>query len=641
MAIAQQTMPVAPGASETATVPFSILIVDDDEGMCESLQDIFTDKGFTAATARDGQSGIDAMRKGNYDLILIDIMMPGMNGVETLRQIKSVNPNVSTIIMTGNSRVEEFVSESLWAGVDGVLYKPFEVSAVIDLIENKRQAQSQAPSMDLKRYRVDPEAIKMVPKEMAQRYSLMPLKVENGYLLVAMDNPSNLYAIEDLRIRTGLRVKAIKASASDIEGAQAMQYQDSMEIDRQIERISVATTANEADVDQQLVSQTPVVRAVELMLQQAVRDQASDIHIEPGDDQLIVRYRIDGVMQEAMRLPLRVHAPILSRIKVISKLNIAERRRPQDGQFSMTIEGKPIDFRVATINTVRGEMAVLRVLDKSISVRGLDELGFLPDTRQVWEKLIRSPWGIILIAGPTGSGKTSTLYASLNQIDKSVLKVITIEDPVEYRFAGISQVQVNRQADLTFASGLRAAMRLDPNVILVGEIRDQETARTAVQASLTGHLVFSSIHANDTVGAIFRLIDLGVEPFLLTSSLLGIISQRLVRRVCKHCRAPRELNASERAALEAEIGESVTHLDYGLGCNHCADTGYRGRVAVFEMLMMNENLRRLVLTGGKSDELRQTAIAAGMRTMRRDGMIKARQGMTTPAEIMREIFVMD
>jgi len=641
MAVAQQTRTTAINTAENANQQFSILIVDDDEGMCESLQDIFTDKGFNVATARDGQSGIDAMRKGNYDMILIDIMMPGMNGVETLRQIKSINPNVSTVIMTGNSRVEEFVSESLWAGVDGVLYKPFDVDSVIELIEHKRRAQSEAPSIDLKRYRVDPEATKLVPKEMAQRYALMPLKVENGYLLVAMADPSNLYAIEDLRIRTGLRIKAVKASASDIESTQAQQYQDSMEIDRQIERITVAATANEADVDQQMVSQTPVVRAVDLMLHQAVRDQASDIHIEPGDDQLIIRYRIDGVLQEAMRLPLRVHAPILSRIKVISKLNIAERRRPQDGQFSMTIDDKAIDFRVATINTVRGEMAVLRVLDKSISVRGLEELGFLPDMRETWEKLIRSPWGIILIAGPTGSGKTSTLYASLNQIDKSVLKIITIEDPVEYRFAGISQVQVNRQADLTFASGLRAAMRLDPNVILVGEIRDQETARTAVQASLTGHLVFSSIHANDTVGAIFRLIDLGVEPFLLTSSLLGVVSQRLVRRVCSHCRAPKELSASERAAVEAEVGETVTHLDYGMGCNNCAETGYRGRVAVFELLMMNEALRRLVLLGSKSDELRKAAVAAGMRTMRHDGMLKAKQGITTPAEILREIFVMD
>ena len=306
----------------------------------------------------------------------------------------------------------------------------------------------------------------------------------------------------------------------------------------------------------------------------------------------------------------------------------------------MDIDGKAVDIRVATINSVHGEMAVLRILDKSVSVLGLDELGFLPDMQEMYEKVIHAPWGIILCAGPTGSGKTSTLYASLNQLDRNENKIITIEDPVEYRFEGISQVQVNRQAQITFASGLRAAMRLDPNIILVGEIRDQETARTAVQASLTGHLVFSSIHANDSVGTLLRLIDLGVEPFLVTSSLLAVLSQRLVRRVCSHCHTPREASPIEQGVYEREVGEKREFFEYGTGCNYCAGTGYRGRVAVFELLVMNDELRRMVIQNANSDEIREAAIRAGMRTMLKDGMLKVKQGITTPTEVLKNIFAL-
>jgi|YNPNPStandDraft_1061719.scaffolds.fasta_scaffold11644_3 general secretion pathway protein E len=622
----------------------SVLIVDDDPGMCETLVDILEDRGFSVGSAQDGKTALELMKKASYDLILIDIMMPGMNGVETLRQIKAINPNVITIIMTGHSQLEGYVSEALWAGVDGVLYKPFDVNAVIELIERKHRDLVSLPIIDLKRYQVDPEAVKLVPEELARKYSLLPLKVEQGQLLVAMTDPTNLLAIEDLRIRTGLKIKTLRASPADIQNAFTNYYQATTEIDRHIERIAPPPSETEDKTSQrltaELVSQAPVVRAVELMITQAVKDKASDIHIEPQEDHLRIRYRIDGVLHDAMRLPLRVHAPIVSRIKVLANLNIAERRRPQDGQFSITVEGKSVDIRVATISTVKGEMVVMRVLDKSISVRGLSELGFLPEMEQNWNRLIHSPWGIVLIAGPTGSGKTSTLYASLNQLDKTVLKIITIEDPVEYRFEGINQVQVNRQAEITFASGLRAAMRLDPDVILVGEIRDQETAKTAVQASLTGHLVFSSIHANDTVGAIFRLIDLGVEPFLLTSSLLAVLSQRLVRRVCNQCRAVKEATLPEITAYEQQLGEHRTHFEYGTGCNYCAETGYRGRVGVFELLMMNDELRRLVLQGANSGDLRRAAEAMGMKSMPYDGMVKVKMGITTPSEILRGVFTM-
>lgn len=635
--LAQQTTAIA---EETQR----ILIVDDDPGMCETLADILEEKGYAVGVAQDGIQAVEQMKALPYDLILIDIMMPGMNGVETLRQIKAINAAATTIIMTGHSRLEGLVSEALWNGVDGVLYKPFEIDAVIQMIERKRHRGDEQPVIDLKRYQVDAQAVRLIPEEMARKHTLIPLRQEGGHLVVAMANPGDLYAIEDLRARTSLNIKPLKASRSDIESALALHYQHAIEIERQIERIAPAVGEAEAEAAQRLsaevVSQTPIARAVELIVRQAVQDKASDIHIEPQVNQLRVRYRIDGVLHDAMSLPIRVHAPVLSRIKVLSNLNIAERRRPQDGQFSITVGGVAVDIRVATINTIYGEMAVLRVLDKSVSVKGLDELGFSSDMHERYSRIIHSPWGILLIAGPTGSGKTSTLYASINQLDKDENKIITIEDPVEYRFDGISQVQVNRQAGIDFASGLRAAMRLDPNIILVGEIRDQETANTAVQASLTGHLVLSSIHANDTVGAILRLVDLGVEPFLVTSSLLAVVSQRLVRRVCTHCRTLREAPEIERMVYERETGESRSEFYYGVGCNYCAETGYRGRVAVFELLVLDDEIRRHVLRGANTDEIRQAALASDMRSMLQDGMLKVKEGITTPSEVLKNVFAL-
>ena len=628
----------------TAESQFSILIVDDDESAARALALGLSSHGYQVATSDDGASALQRLTQESFDLILIDTMMPGMNGVETLRQIKRVNPRLVTAIMTGRSQLEGFVSDTLWAGVDGVLHKPVQVEAVLALIDRKCRAPEDEGGLTAESLIPDPQALRLVPEDMARKYCLLPLAVEDGVLLVAMADPSNLYAIEDLRIRTSLRIKPVRASRADIESAQTVSYQSAVEIERQIERITPLNAEIEDEAAQrlsaELVSRAPVVRAVDLMLKQAVQDKASDIHLEPQEDHLRVRFRIDGVLHDGMRLPLRVHAPIISRIKVLSNLNIAERRRPQDGQFSFSVDGTAVDLRVATINTIHGEMAVLRVLDKSISVRELDQIGFLPEMKGNYERLIKSPWGIILIAGPTGSGKTSTLYASINQLDKDENKIITIEDPVEYRFGGISQVQVNRQAGITFASGLRSAMRLDPDVILVGEIRDHETASTAVQASLTGHLVLSSIHANDSVGAIFRLVDLGVEPFLITSALLGVLSQRLVRRVCEHCRETREVPLRERSAYTQQMGEDLVQAAYGAGCSHCAGTGYRGRIAVFELLTMDDRLRRMVLQNANSDELRAAAAEQGMRPMLHDGMTKVKLGITTPTEVLKKIFAL-
>jgi general secretion pathway protein E len=341
-----------------------------------------------------------------------------------------------------------------------------------------------------------------------------------------------------------------------------------------------------------------------------------------------------------MTLPLSAHAPLLSRIKILADMNIAERRRPQDGQFSVTVDGKEIDIRAATAESVWGEMATLRVLDKSLSVLALSELGFLPDVQRIYEQVLKTPYGMVLISGPTGSGKTTTLYASVNRLDRQARNVMTIEDPIEYRFGDINQIQVNPLADITFATGLRAIMRLDPDVILVGEIRDTETARTAVHAALTGHLVFSSVHANDAVGALFRLLDLGIEPFLITSALVAVAAQRLVRRVCPHCRTLAPASEEEAVAYESEMGERRSEFYYGAGCNFCAYTGFLGRTGVFEVLVMTEELRYSLLAKNSVSEIKAQAIKQVMVPMRRDGMLKARDGITTPVEVLRSVFVL-
>jgi general secretion pathway protein E len=376
----------------------------------------------------------------------------------------------------------------------------------------------------------------------------------------------------------------------------------------------------------------------DLLLAQAVHDRASDIHLEPETDALRVRMRIDGVLHETMRLPKDVQAALVSRFKVMAGMNIAERRRPQDGQISTEVDGKRIDLRAATSDSTHGEMMVLRVLDKSVSLMSLRELGFSPVALERHIRLLRSPFGMVLVSGPTGSGKTTTLYASVNQLNDEERNIITIEDPVEYQFDGINQIQVNEKADITFATGLRSLMRLDPDVILVGEVRDAETARIACQAALTGHLVLSSIHANDAVGVLMRLTDLGIEPFLAASSLIGVVAQRMVRRICSYCSVDATPNAEEEAVFEADLGEKLTMMRRGAGCNLCAGTGFLGRVGVYEILSLNGEIRRLLLAGASAAAIREQAIADGMVPMRRDGMLKVKQGLVTPSEILKSVY---
>ena len=496
--------------------------------------------------------------------------------------------------------------------------------------------------LDLLRVDIQQEALRLVPAEYCREQVLIPVESDGRSLLVAMADPGNMRLVEDLRSMTGLEIRTAVGIPEEIRRAINMRYRVSSEIEREVGRAFPSQLAAPAQPDREALdlqlSQAPIVRTADLLLAQAVRDRASDIHLEPEDDSLRVRMRIDGVLHEVMRLPKDVHAPLVSRFKVMAGMNIAERRRPQDGQISTEVEGKAVDLRAATSDSSHGEMMVLRVLDKSVSLMSLRDLGFSPVALDRHIRLLRSPFGMVLVSGPTGSGKTTTLYASVNQLNDAERNIITIEDPVEYQFAGINQIQVNEKADITFATGLRSLMRLDPDVILVGEIRDGETARIASQAALTGHLVLSSIHANDAVGVLIRLTDLGIEPFLIASSLIGVVAQRMVRRVCSYCAADVEPTVEEQGAFRAETGEPLTVLKRGTGCNFCAGTGFMGRIGVFEVLMLNDDLRRLLVAGSSAGAIREQALADGMVPMRRDGMLKVKQGLVTPAEILRSVY---
>ncbi len=482
-----------------------------------------------------------------------------------------------------------------------------------------------------------PEALQLVPEDIARKYNVLPQSLDGNTCRVYMANPSDILTIENLSIYTKKRIEPIPATEADIKEAIDYNYRTLKEGGKGSDR----TSAAQASVDVTMAdeaSDTPIARQLDRLLEEGVKSRASDIHIEPDEIRVRVRYRIDGILHEVASLPLSVHTALISRIKILSDMNIADHRRPQDGQFSFEAAGKRIDVRVATINTVNGEMGVLRLLDKSMAALALPQIGFLRESQEQYEKMLMMPYGMVLISGPTGAGKTTTLYAAVNSLDSVGKNIITIEDPVEYRFENINQIQVNIKAGLTFAGGLRSIVRLDPDVILVGEIRDSETAQIAVQSALTGHLVLSSVHANETVGVLFRLIDLGVEPFLISSALVGIVAQRMVRRVCPHCARKVTAPLVEQIAYEKEMGESRTEFMYGAGCKECVYSGYLGRTAIFEILTMTDELRRMIVAGAGNQDIHATALSQGLVTIAKDGMMKAKAGITTPYEVLRNAF---
>jgi len=497
--------------------------------------------------------------------------------------------------------------------------------------------QLNLPLIDLKRHTVQPHALRLIPEEMARKRALIPLDIVNDSLMVVMADPEDVRTIEDVKAQAKMRVEVALGVRSDIERAIDLNYRSSGAIEKQVSKFTPASTDKTEDTAT-LTARTPIAETLDLLIAQAVKDRASDVHIEPQEDRLRIRYRIDGILHDMFSFPLNAHSPLVSRVKILSEMDISEQRRPQDGQFSIKIGGNEVDIRAATMETPYGERVTLRILDKSLALFTLTELGFQSDVLNKYRTMLKSPLGMILVGGPTGSGKTTTLYASINELDRNERNIMTIEDPIEYSFMDINQTQVNAKAGITFAGGLRAIMRHDPDVILVGEIRDKDTATTAIQAALTGHLVLSSIHANDAVGVLFRLMDLDAETASISSTLSGIISQRMVRRICPNCRAPYQPPEDELVAFNKELKNQAVTFYHGMGCNLCANTGYRGRIGIFEFLVMSEPIRKMLRNNAGNGEIKAQAIAEGMVTMKQDGMLKVKEGITSISEVMRSVF---
>ncbi|MDP9387821.1 MAG: Flp pilus assembly complex ATPase component TadA [Actinomycetota bacterium] len=495
--------------------------------------------------------------------------------------------------------------------------------------------------VDLAEVSVDPTAAGLISASLARRYQALPIGWDDQRLVLAMADPSNVFAVDDIRTVTKREIKVVVGTRAGI--LEAIDKFNRM--DGEAESISAqAASEQQAEDDlsnvREVVEDAPIVKLVNMLITQAVADRASDIHIEPGERDLRVRYRIDGVLHEVMRPPKSIQSGIISRLKIMAELNIAERRVPQDGRVNVNLGGRAVDLRVATLPTVYGEKIVMRILDKSTALLKLGDLGFLPSSMERFAQSYRKPYGTILVTGPTGSGKSTTLYATLNILNEDSKNIITVEDPVEYRLAGINQVQTNNKAGLTFAAALRSILRSDPDIVLVGEIRDRETATIAIEAALTGHLVLSTLHTNDAATTPTRLIEMGVEPYLVASALDCIVAQRLARRLCERCREPYRtaLGDLQQAGWEVESDDDQTpELFRPVGCQHCGRTGYRGRFAIHEVLTVTEDIERLIVDREHSEDIKKMAVAQGMVTLRQAGLTHVRQGTTSIEEILRVV----
>jgi type IV pilus assembly protein PilB len=505
--------------------------------------------------------------------------------------------------------------------------------------------QFDMPVSDLSSESPDPAALVLIPQEVARANLALPVSVSGNTLQVAVAEPSH-----DLRRllaeTSGRDIVLMIAPLTDVRRAIDSCYRALGGVDQLVQAFEAVETSRKrgaevAAPEMTIADNAPVVQVVNRILTQALRDRASDVHIEPQDDVVRVRFRIDGALKDILTLPATMGLGLVSRIKIMAGMNIVERRRPQDGQLSMEVDAKSIDVRVATVATIWGEKCVMRILDKTRSVLRLGELGMPLDTHETFSKLVRAPFGMVLCAGPTGSGKTTTLYATLSEVNDPTRNIMTIEDPVEYVFPSINQIQTNDQAGLTFATGLKSILRQDPDVILVGEIRDVETARVAVQSALTGHFVLSSLHATDSVSALHRFLDMGIESFLIASSVLAIVGQRLVRRICPSCKTQYSPSDEELAFYEESGGPQDKDTFYhGQGCNFCAGTGYQDRIGVYELLRITPEIKRLIVGWATQEELRRLAQKQGMRTLREEAIALVAQDITTVSEVIRSIYAL-
>jgi len=484
---------------------------------------------------------------------------------------------------------------------------------------------------------IDPAAAALIPETLARRYGVIPVRFEDDSLIVAMVDPGNVLVVDDVRAITGRRVVARIATRADVEDAIRRQGRYDESVSSLADMVGGDIPEDDLSKVQAAVEEAPIVKLVNTLISRAVNERASDIHIEPGEKDLRVRFRIDGVLHEIMSTPRSVSGAVVSRLKIMADLDIAERRVPQDGRVSIRVSGRPIDLRVATLPSIYGEKVVLRILDKEDAVLDLSELGFLPYSLARFEASYTKPYGAILVTGPTGSGKTTTLYSALHVLNRPEVNIITVEDPVEYRLPGITQVQVNRKAGLQFATVLKSILRSDPDIVLIGEVRDPETAKIAIEAALTGHLVLTTLHTNDAASSVGRLVDMGVEPYLVSSAVDSVLAQRLARRLCERCKEARTASPEVVRQMGYEPADGPVTLYYAVGCRMCSETGYRGRLAINEVMLVSEEIQRMAVERRPSDEIKRIAIEQGMKTLRLDGMDKARLGMTTLEEVLRVV----
>jgi type IV pilus assembly protein PilB len=525
--------------------------------------------------------------------------------------------------------------------------------AILDLLDqgvltqaqlaSARAAQAGLPYVELLEYPVDRAAVSLVPAAMCRRHEVLPIGMAGDYLMVAMVDPGDVFALDDVRAASRMQVRAVVAERSDLRNAIDRFHRADNEITSltsELEQESETKDVVLAEQHDAGQDDAPIVRFVNLLISQGIQDKASDIHIEPGEHELRVRYRIDGVLHEMSSAPKSIQNGVISRLKIMSDIDIAERRKPQDGRMSVSHAGRKIDLRVATLPTVYGEKVVMRILDNNGASMEMSALHLLDRNAEAFKTSYSKPYGMILVTGPTGSGKSTTLYTTLHAVAKPEINVITVEDPVEYRMKGINQVQVNPKAGLTFASALRSILRSDPDVVLLGEIRDQETAQIAIEASLTGHLVLSTLHTNDAPSAITRLTEMDIEPFLVGSALDCVVAQRLARRLCDRCKTPYAPDVQDLVNLRVGFDPTtmpIPTLFHPVGCTNCSNTGYRGRVAVHEVMTVSEEIERLAVARASSAEIGRLARQQGMITLREDGWAKAQLGNTSIEEILRVV----
>lgn len=510
---------------------------------------------------------------------------------------------------------------------------------IIEILEY----QLDIPHVKFDKYFIDSKVVGILPETIARKYNIIPIKKTGMLLTVAMSDPLNIFAIDEIKLVSGMDVQPAIASESDIKTAIEYYY------GKQTAEKAIEDFKKEYDIednialDKELIEQVnnaPVVRFVNSIIEQAVATRASDIHIEPGERKLRIRFRIDGELSEIMSTSIQTHGAVVARIKIMSNLNIAERRLPQDGRVELEVAGKNLDLRISIIPTVYGEKVVIRILDRENFLMTKKQLGFNEKNIEKYEKLLKAPCGIILVAGPTGSGKTTTLYAALREINRPEINIITLEDPVEYRLDGINQIQVNPKIGLNFANGLRAILRQDPNVIMIGEIRDEETANLAVRAAITGHLVLSTLHTNDATSSVIRLLDMGIESYLVASAIVGVIAQRLVRKICPECRSAYKASTQELKILGL-TPESELVLYRGKGCSTCNGTGYRGRTAVNEIMVVTRKLRELIAQKATTDRLQELSKQQGMKTLRENCAEMVIDGITTVEEMLKAVYVQE